>query len=98
MLVVNVSLSDGSTTLRGYNALTRTQLVIDGPSLSSLAPEPLANVTASWDVEGAFQDSATGLFHGLMHREHGWLLNASDWSTYRYNGYVTYARSADAGL
>lgn len=98
LLVVNVSLPDGSTTLRGYNAWQRTQLVIDGPSLASLAPEPLHNVTASWDVEGAYQDVATGLFHGIMHREHGWLVNASDWSTYRYYGYVTYARSTDAGL
>lgn len=96
--VVNVSLANGSTTLRGYNAWTRTQLVIDGPTLSSLAPEPLRDVTASWDIEGAYQDVSSGLFHGIMHREHGWLTNSSDWSTYKYYGYVTYARSDDDGL
>jgi hypothetical protein len=83
MLVVNVT--EGPTTvLRGYNAWIHTELLINGSTLDALvlnvsSPPP---VTASWDLEGAVQDLETGIFHGLMHREHGWMRNG----TYKYYG------------
>jgi hypothetical protein len=93
MLVINVSLSDGGSILRGYNAWQHTDLVINGSSLLDVVPSrPLPKVTASWDIEAAFQEG--NLIHGIMHREHGWLKNG----TYKYYGYVTYARSYDFGL
>lgn len=83
LLVANVSL--GTTTiLRGYSAWLRTQLIINGSSLNALVPNMQwpPNVTESWDLEGAVQDVTTGIFHGLMHREHGWMRNG----TYKYYG------------
>ena len=93
MLVINVTLSNGETVLRGYNAWQHTDLVISGPSLTSVvSARPLPKVTTTWDVEGAYQEG--NFIHGLMHREHGWLYNG----TYKYYGYVTYARSYDEGI
>ena len=93
MLVINVSLPDRTSTLRGYNAWQHTDLVINGSSLTNVVTtRPLPKVTESWDVEGAYQEGS--FIHGLMHREHGWMNN----KTYKYFGYVTYARSYDFGL
>lgn len=83
MLVVNVTVGS-ETVLRGYNAWTYSELIINGSSLDALVPNvqtPPA-VSASWDVEGAIQDTETGIFHALVHREHGWMRNG----TYKYYG------------
>ena len=82
-LVINVSVGS-DTVLRGYNAWSHSELIINGSSLDALVSNidtPPA-VSASWDIEGAIQDLETGIFHGLVHREHGWFWNG----TYKYYG------------
>jgi hypothetical protein len=44
--------------VRGYNALSRTLKIIDGPSVTTALPPPFVQVTDTWDLEAAVVDPA----------------------------------------